>query len=378
MDLNYCIKQFLVNYNSFIDQVMILFDDKDVRDYLFLLNSESKDKKWARGVQFYKSINDELFDLLIESKIKLFSHKDDNTRDVSESLYGSELSLKKIFNNRDDKTKLKLWSYLHLMFLMIELAQKKQNKDRITKLTNVVEEEENKMKNESALVIANQQNSNTNDPKNMIKNMLGVEVNQDTNEMLEDIIKSFEKTLNSNSSNPLAGIFEISQKISGKYQDKISKGDIELDKLLSGIQKHVPGIDQMMKGGMFNKEDEKPAETVIIDENFSTAKVEKGEVHESQPTNVMKFLKIADSFGVLPGSKPTEGGGLPDFKSMISSLMGDAALKDPKMESLLGMMSEMTDMKTPEEAEKFKEKMDTYLQNELGIDINKINETSNE
>jgi hypothetical protein len=92
--------------------------------------------------------------------------------------------------------------------------------------------------------------------------------------MIEDIIKSFEKTLNGGNSNPFQGIMEISQKISSKYQDKISTGEIEIDKIMSSITKTIPGMDEILKGGLFNKSDKKKKETVVIDENFTTANIE--------------------------------------------------------------------------------------------------------
>lgn len=71
----------------------------------------------------------------------------------------------------------------------------------------------------------------------MLKDIFNVEVNDETNEMLNDIVKSFESSLNNQTGNPLSGIFDISKKISSKYQDKINTGDIQLNKLMEGIQK---------------------------------------------------------------------------------------------------------------------------------------------
>jgi hypothetical protein len=378
MDLDYCIKQYLVSYNSLIDQVSLLFEEKDYRDYLLVLNAEKKDKKWLRGVQFYKLLTSDLFDTFLESKIKLFSHKDDNTKEISLSLFGDVLSLKKIFNNRDDITKLKLWHYLHTMILTIELAQKKPNKDNINKLTELVEKEDKKIKEKEEKKIKEKEASKENNPKDVIKNMLGVDVNNETNDMLEDIIKSFEKTLNNSSGNPFSGIMEISQKISTKYQDKINNGEIEIDKLMSSITKSVPGMDDLLKGGLFNKGDTKKKETVIIDENFSTATVEQGKQDESKPnTNLVNMIKMADSMGVLPGLGGNSEGGMPDFKSMLSGLMGSEQMNDPKMAGLFSMINDLDNLDDPTKAEELKNKMDSFLSNELKLDISQLDSTIN-
>ena len=134
-----------------------------------------------RGIRFHQQMTQEYFDIFVDSKIKLFSHKDDETKKLSESLLGEELSLKKIFNNRDDNTKNVLWHYLHLMYLMVESAQKKQNKEKIKKISKLIENNEDQFK--KSQIKLNQQNKNMKDPKTMIKEMFNVEVNEDTNDI---------------------------------------------------------------------------------------------------------------------------------------------------------------------------------------------------
>jgi predicted amino acid-binding ACT domain protein len=366
MDIDFCVKNYLQNYNLLVEQLTFLFNEQEYKEYIVFLNSEPKDKKWLRGVRFQQQISDELFDTFLESKIKLFSHKDENTKNVSESLFGAELSLKKIFNNRDDNSKFILWAYLHLMVLMVELAQKKQNKERVKKLSKLIEE--NAPLLEKAKTKAVQQN-NVKDPKSMIKEMFNVEVNEQTNEMLNDIVKSFESSLKGEGANPLAGILDISQKISSKYQDKINTGEIELNKLMEGIQKNIPGMDEIMKGGlggmmggmMGGGEAAKPKETVIIDENFSTANVELGKQNETKGGfNIGKMLSLANSFGVLGGDG--KGG---DGKSGNNPL-------DANMSELFGMISSMGSSNNKEDIENLKTKMDEFLAKQ-GIDINKLN-----
>ena len=135
MDIDYIVKNYLQNYNLLVEQLAYLFTDDEYKTYLLELNNEPKDKKWNRGSNFNTLLTDNMFELFIESKMKMFSHKDDESKKLSESLFGEKLSLKKIFNNRDDSIKFMLWSYLHVLVLMNEMSQKKKNKERIKRLT---------------------------------------------------------------------------------------------------------------------------------------------------------------------------------------------------------------------------------------------------
>ena len=365
MDIDFYVKKYLLNYNLLIEQLTFLFNEEEYKQYIIILNGESKDKKWLRGVKFQQQISDELFDTFLESKIKMFSHKDENNKNLSESLFGSELSLKKIFNNRDDNTKFILWSYLHLIVLMVELAQKNQNKERVELLSKLIDD--NAPLLEKTKTKISRQN-NIKDPKTMIKDMFNIDVNDQTNDMLNDIVKSFESSLKGgDGTNPLNGILDISQKISSKYQDKINTGEIEINKLMEGIQKNIPGMDELLKsgmmGGMMNGcESTKPKETVIIDENFTTANVELGKQNESKGGfNIGKILSLANSFGVLGGDG--KGG---DGKSETNP-------NDPNMNELFGMLSSLGKSNNKEDVDNLKTKMDEFLAKQ-GIDISKLNE----
>jgi len=434
MDIDYIVKNFLHNYDLFIEQLAYVFTDDEYKEYLTELNMESKDKKWERGQQFSDNLNEEYFDLFLEQKMKLFANKD-------LQLFDDKLSLKKIFNNRDNSIKSVLWSYLHLMVLMSDMAKRKEKgkKDRIKKLSKVIEENVSELeKNKEKAAKLNK--SGMSDPKNIIKNMLNVDVNDDTNEMISDIVKSFETTLDGNS-NPFSGILNISQQISSKYANKINTGEIQLGKLMEGIQKTMPGMDKVFKagesgdpndmkgmmdnilggmagglgglsgdmagmgdmlgglaGGLFNKEKEQ--QKVIIDENFSTSKVDLGQIKESKSMNIGKLLNVADTFGVIPGGKKKEGsmdvlGGLGSLlggnsegasnsklAGGLGSLLGGNSESGGGLGSLLGgnaNMGELFNMmgslnKDNNSMEDVKNKMDTFLEQKLGLDVKKINE----
>lgn len=423
MDIDYLVKNYLQNYDQLIEQLLFLFPEDTSKKVLANLYSESKDAKWIRGLKFSELLKDDLFDLFVESKLKLFSHKEENTHKLSEELFGEEISLKKIFNNQDESIKFVLWSYLHLMVLMIELSQKKKNKDKIKRLTKIMEDNVVELEKCKKEVETNNKKTGRN-PKTMIKDMLGVDVNDQTNDMVADIVKSFETSMKGGSnSNPIAGIFEISKKISEKYQDKINTGDIELNKLMEGIQKTIPGMDKLLSGntleGMLNGgpggmaemmktmmegskgggagggaggagvpamppgmaemmsgmmggaggigsmmgglfNKEAKKETVIIDENFSTSNVDVGVIKEGSNINIGKMLNVANSLGVIPS-----------FKSEPEK-EGGASSAQPNLMELFGMMKGINGIKTKEEATALKSKVDSFIETKLGLDMTKI------
>jgi hypothetical protein len=205
------------------------------------------------------------------------------------------------------------------------------------------------------------------DTKKKLQDMLGVNVNNETSSMIDDIVGSFEKVLtNQSGGNPLSGIMEISQNISVKYADKINKGEIELEKLMQAITSKVPGMDQMMGGMMGGSKEKVQKEKILIDENFSTANVEVGMNQEpdSKGMNISGILKMADQMGVIPGGK----------QSSKESGMQDMMNGIPGIGKVMEMMQKLENTNTQEDAEALKLEMDTFLQTELGVDVDKLNE----
>jgi hypothetical protein len=285
-----------------------------------------------------------------------------------------------------------------------------KNEDRIKQLgdlidSNIAEYEKNK---ETAKKL---NETGMSDPKNFLKDTLGVEVNNQTNNMLDDIVKSFEGTISGmkNGQPPditslLPSILEISKTISTKYGDKISNGEIELGKIMGGITKNIPGfsggggsggfpggkdglppdlgkmmegmmsglgglpgsgsgglppdLSKMMEGlgglgglgNMFKKPEKK--ETIMIDENFSTASVDLGKVNDSKGINIGKMLNVANSLGVipdLPGQKTEETNddempnmpGMPKLTDLFGMLGGGSKNPEDLKNQLEGMMGKM-------------------------------------
>jgi hypothetical protein len=364
---NFYESQYLENFNHFIEQLKVIFPNEEFNKLLSEIENYSDHVKIARCQVFSSSIRDENFDLFLKSKIKVFSHKTEETKTISESLFGEKLSLKNLLNNQPNEVKNIIWTNLHTLCFFSELLKPEELKDdeRVFKLNRLINKDKNTTEN-----VDNDPTSNiNNDTKKKLQDMLGVNVNNETTAMIDDIVESFEKVLtNQSGSNPLSGIMEISQMISVKYANKINKGDIELDKLMQAITSKVPGMDQMMNGMMGGSKDKaKPKEKILMDENFSTANVEVGinKEEESKGINISGILKMADQIGVIPGGKQSSSQE-PNFEGVMNGI--------PGIGKMMEMMQKLENTNTQEDAEALKLEMDTFLQSELGVDIDKLNE----
>jgi hypothetical protein len=350
--------EYLKYYNNFILQLKVIFPSNETNNILDNLMNLSVENKLFKGQQFCNSMNDEHFDLFVKKKIKVFSHKNTQTKTISESLFGSELCLKNILNNQEENVKKVIWLNLYIVYLYAELLKpvEQQNKNKIELLNKLIYKdytfpELNKTASES--------NNFSSESKQKLQEMLGVDVNEQTTSMIDDIVQSFEKVLTGESTNPLSGIMDISQTISVKYADKINSGEIELDKLMKAITQKVPGMEEMMGGMMGTPSNKQEKEKIIIDENFSTANVEVGlnKEPEEKSFDIGGMLKMANQFGVIPGGKDQEGSenGIPGLGKVLE------------------LMQKLDKTSTNEEAEALKGEMDSFLQNELGVDINQLN-----
>jgi len=373
---------YLECFNNFIRQLKIIYTDKDVQNTLDIINNFSNEKKIYNGLLFTSLIDDINFDLLVNSKIKLFSHKSPKNLEISESLFGKELYLKNLLNNQSDDIKKIIWFNLQSIYSTIEKTKSEdlQDKKKLDIIDNLIYKDTK----------SNKINISSEDTKNKLQEMLDVSVNDETSGMIDDIIKSFETILNNpKGSNPLSGIMDISQKISVKYSDKITNGEIEIDKLMSSITKKVPGLDKMMSGmgaeggsgniknmmggimGGLSSEKKEPKEKVLIDENFSTSNVQVGIVEE-KPANGIKIgniLKMADQFGVLPGQgnkkQDKENNEQGENNDELPNLEGI-----PNLGKIMEIMQKLDKTSTPGEADNLKDEMNTFLKNDLGIDMN--------
>ncbi len=358
---NFYRDQYLKHHANFIDQLKIIFSSEETNKILTTISQTSDETKLTRAKLFSSSISGDNFDLFIKNKIKVFSHKSPDTQAISESLFGPELCIKNLLNNQPDEVKNVIWSDLHTLCMIGELLKPEdvvdENKVKLLYKAKGLPYIEN-----TTLDLVSNEKSNSN-CKHKLEEMLGVQVNNETKTMIDDIVQSFEKVLLCQSGqsvgNPLSGIMEISQTISTKYADKINNGEIELNKLMESISKKIPGMDQMMAGMMGGKK-VVPKEKIIIDENFSTADVQVGlnKEEDTKSFDIGGILKMADKFGVIPGGKSSNENGIDGI---------------PGIGKVMEMLQKLDKTETKEDAEILKQEMDTFLQKEMGVDVEKLN-----
>lgn len=351
-------EQYKLYYNNFIDILLTIFKDELTINILLEIKKLSDNEKIKCGNNFNNSISNANFKFFLESKIKLFSHKSDDTIVISQSLFNNKLCIKDILNNQSTEIKKIIWLNLHNIYLNVELLknENEQNKQQISKLKQQLHLNDEVIDLNATHL--NEEN-NTNQDSKTIQQLLDVDVNTNTNSMLDDIVGSFQNILSGN--NAMSGIMDVSQKISQKYADQINNGDIELDKLMESITKKVPAIGEMMKMmPTGNKKTEQPQ--YVMDENFSTASVPLGTNNESTTNvNIGNMLKMANGMGLMPNL----GASNPEIDDNHSI---------PGMDNIQTLLGFVNKMENSENKDNVKEEMDTFLQKNLGIDMNKFND----
>ena len=288
------------------------------KEFIEKISSESTKLKVARVKKFDDAINTTTnFNYLLKKKIKLFSHKESDTKLISESLFGSELTLKKIFNNLEETIKLVLWDDLLNLLLIYNQFILLNNKndvrvlERIEKIQNHIVEKKNM--------------SNTR--QNITKLLNMDNANNTTNNLINDIFNGFESSMEQNT-NSFDNILKLGQTITEKYKDKLENGEIDLSSMINNIS-NLPGLEgvqSMMEGikNTFEEKTKEPQEKIIIDENFSTANVvvEEQKEESSNITNLLKSInnpklkKVMNVFNKLSTSEPSE------IKNILETEMG--------------------------------------------------------
>ena len=347
----------MINFNSEIESsyvTLINSIESVFKTKLKELDNIPKTQIKTNCDKFYNLLHDEkLYLLFLNNKIKVFSSKEEQSNELSNSLFNGNLILKNIFNNQDEMNKLVLWDSLLNLYNSLEI----HNENRKTRLNEL-----NNKFNQIKVKLS----------EHVKEQILPDDVNNSTTNMVSDIIGSFQDLV-SNNKNPFENIMGITTKISEKYYKDIEDGNIEVDKLLKNMP--IPGkengmnmedmmngdmmknmgdmmgnmmggdMGDMMKGMMGGKEEEK--EPTIIDDNFSTADVEVGEDE----------LEKKD-------------------KGMIGNMM-NMANNLPSMEGLGdlgGMMKDLTSGEMDlENLENMKGKMDNFMEKTLGVDMSEFN-----
>lgn len=289
---------------SFIDE-----DLKEIPQKVLELEKNEKIILLLNLNQTFKNINKGK-QLLKTRKNKLFSSKEEETHNLSISLFGEGLTLKYIFNGRMGEEKDKLWK------LFTELLEGPENKKRV--------------KND----------------------LLNIEMDENVNSMISDIVEEFKGTMDKGDVDPMTAIMGVTQKITNKYQDKLQSGEIEIDSLINDLQDTMPGVKKIMDQVLKMKQDKQkpPKEKVVIDENFSTEKVKVGE--DKPDDNNINLQKILPMMNTMMSDNP------------LLSQLGNMG----NMEQMTKMMEDIK-QKKPEELSQMKEQMDKMMLDQFGIDV---------
>jgi len=358
---NTCDNKYIEYFNKFLYQLNIFFSNNTdlINDIKKIIN-ENDEQKIKRGYEFINSLSDdEHFNGFINSKIKIFSHKDEKTKLISISLLGENLNIKKLLNHQTDEIKHIIWIYLHVLYYNLESDKENKNEVRIKELEVLI-------------------NKNYNNSDN--KNFLNLNVNNNTNALINDIIFSFEDSLKTsdNLSNPFNNILNISKTISDKYSNDIVNGNIEFDKLLGSITSKLPGMENLVKNFTsmnINPNKEKVnEEKIIIDENFSTAIVDVGDNNDNDKPNfkISNILKMADKFGFIPDKSSNNTDNVDNTDKIDNIDLNNMLGKDLDIGKLSGILQKMYTAKTNDEADEIKTEMNSFLINDIGIDFNKL------
>ena len=125
---------------DFLDKVESVVDDdlqsqvQLARDYLSDLENLKKN-----CFNFYNSLeSDDLFLLFKRKKIKLFSSKLIETNMLSESLLGSDLTLKAVFNKKTTEVKSELWLFLHEIYVLIADLTGNMEKEKVKEINGLI------------------------------------------------------------------------------------------------------------------------------------------------------------------------------------------------------------------------------------------------
>lgn len=311
-------------YQNFVNKLKTIYkDDAEWINQRTNLLPKQIDDNLNNFVELLE--DEEMFDMFLNKKLKLFSSKNEKTNNISNSLFTEDLTLKNILNKQPEQVKNLIWSDLHNIYL--ETVKNKE-------MTEKVKENISKLE----LLY-------TNKPLT-------------SEDMVNDILSSFNDV---KSGNPFEKIMEISTKIQDKYGERIETGEINLDNLMSELTGNLGGLENMLGSlGNFGKK-EVPKEKVIIDENFSTEKVQKGKLdEENKGIDMTKMVTMINKVSKMLESSQSGDMDMSNLTDLLKELSPNGKT-DPKLENYLNVLNKLNTVDNEEEAEKLKAEMETML-----------------
>jgi hypothetical protein len=197
--------------------------------------------------------DDNYFNLFLKKKTKVFSHKDNKTKELSGILFNNIISTRDLLTNQTNKVKNIIWKHLYDIFIFIEKNKLSPDLDKIKLLENA--EPLNKTKINKKL-------------DELLENNL----EDGSKDIIKDIVSSFDNiALDTNHENIINNILNISKNISDKYSDDINSNKIDMKHLLANIVSKTPGAKEALPE-LLEKLSEQPNQ-INVDEQFSTSSV---------------------------------------------------------------------------------------------------------
>ena len=340
--------EYINKYNDFLDYLKTMFKGEHTINIIEKYYNLSNENKLQNGLLFSNNIDEHNIDDFFNNRIKIFSHK--KSKIMSTSLFGNDLCIKNIINTQSIETRNVIWKFLHHLWLVLEYRKDKE------------------LRNEEFILKIEKKYKNTIDKSEVtskIKEAIGSELTGETLNLIDDVIMLFDEFINnlnnkpdSNDPNILSDIIGISQKICKKYANKISNGNINLEQILkvilSKVSEIAPGLSGLNLDNLFNNLSSSSNEPpIIITDNFSTADVKVGELKDNSSAstiNIGSLLKLADNIGIIPGSN-----------------------NNCNINKIFDIFNKLNKNITDEtNLTHIKEEMESFLQNDLGVDINEI------
>ena len=120
--------KYLQIYEKLTFEIINYFDgNKDIEKYITELNDTDDIIKITSGIKFNRELNkdENVKELFIKKKVKIFSSKSENTKEIATILFNN-LSLKKLLNKQKEEFTENIWVLIQAIFCFAEYIDKKE------------------------------------------------------------------------------------------------------------------------------------------------------------------------------------------------------------------------------------------------------------
>lgn len=224
-----------LDYNKELGHLMTHFINEliSMNQYVTFVNIESDDINELLNVDIDSVVNNcnkfnsyldnnDLFNLFLKKKTKLFSHKSDNTKNLSEVLFGDKISMRDVLTTQNNKTKDIIWNYLHNIYLHTEHKKETPNTDRIKLFEK----------------LSDSDNCSDNNKTQLFENIIDEQSNDKSKDLLKDIVGSFDTLVTDNQEDLMNNVINFSKKMNDKYKNDIENNTIDINGILNNVMSH--------------------------------------------------------------------------------------------------------------------------------------------